>query len=46
MDTIWKNDGKCPVLTAAALEIPVKYGKIFVSDGGKPTEQTIFNGGK
>ena len=36
MDTIWKSNGKRPVLTAAALEIPVKYGKIFVSDGRNP----------
>ena len=46
MDTIWKSNGKRPVLTAAALEIPVKYGKIFVSGWEKPAEQTIFNGGK
>ena len=46
MDTIWKSNGKRPVFTDSAIEIPKKYGKIFVSDGGKPTEQTIFNGGK
>ena len=32
--------------TGIAVVKSPKYGKIFVSDGGKPTEQTIFNGGK